>query len=302
VTPPARQAGSWEHVADWYEALAGAGGTEFHQQVIIPGLLRLLQLKPGEKVCDLACGQGAVTTALAGTGAQVTGVDLSPRLIELARKRSPKSVRYVIADARNVSALQCGTFDAVTCVLAAMNIDPVGPLFAEMARLLRPQSPLPPGEGQSLPRTGSGGEGHNSHVEGPDGQARIGHRRGSGQPLARAVVVILHPAFRIPRQSRWKWDEGRKLLIRETDRYLGPLKVPIDMRPFNRPGESLTATYHRPIQTYVNGLTSNGLWVSALEEWPSHRKSQPGPRAKAEDRARDEFPLFMAIRATKVMP
>jgi 2-polyprenyl-3-methyl-5-hydroxy-6-metoxy-1,4-benzoquinol methylase len=76
--PSARHADSWEHVADWYEALAGAGGTEFHQQVIIPGLLRLLALKPGDKVCDLACGQGAVTMALAGSGAQVTGVDLSP--------------------------------------------------------------------------------------------------------------------------------------------------------------------------------------------------------------------------------
>jgi hypothetical protein len=147
-----------------------------------------------------------------------------------------------------------------------MNMDPVEPLFAEMTRLL-------------------------------NGVDQVAARHGG-----RAVIVILHPAFRIPRQSRWKWDEGRKLLIRETDRYLGPLKVPIDMRPFNRPGESLTATYHRPIQAYVNGLASNGLWVNAIEEWSSHRKSQPGPRAKAEDRARDEFPLFMAIRAVKTVP
>jgi hypothetical protein len=90
------------------------------------------------------------------------------------------------------------------------------------------------------------------------------------------------------------------MLIREIDRYLGPLRIPIDMRPFNRPGEAVTATYHRPIQTYVNGLAAVGLLVNALEEWPSHRQSQPGPRAKAEDRARDEFPLFLAIRAVKV--
>lgn len=113
------------------------------------------------------------------------------------------------------------------------------------------------------------------------------------------MIVVLHPAFRIPRQSRWKWDEGRKLLTREADRYLSPLSVPIDMRPFNRPGEATTTTYHRPAGAYVNGLAQAGVLVDRFEEWPSHRTSQPGPRAKAEDRARAEFPLFLAIRAMK---
>ena len=260
---PAADDGSWEHVADWYEALASEHGTEFHQQVIIPGLLKLLNLKAGERVCDLACGQGAVTSALARAGATVTGVDLSPRLVELARARAPKGATYIVGDARSMPELKDGAYDAVTCVMAAMNMESVAPLFAEVARLLR---------GPSVSRPSGG----------------------------RVVIVVLHPAFRIPRQSRWKWDEGRKLLVREVDRYLGPLSVPIDMRPFNRPGEAITSTHHRPIQAYVNGLAAAGLWVNALEEWPSHRTSQPGPKAKAENRARDEFPLFLAISAGKV--
>ncbi len=254
---------SWEQVADWYEALAADKGTEFHQNVIVPGLMKLLGLRPGERVCDLACGQGAVTSALARTGAVITGVDLSPTLIALARTRAAAGTTYVVGDARNVPELKSGSFDAVTCILAAMNIDPVEPLFAEIARLLRGPGP--------------------------------GNRSGG-----RAVIVILHPAFRVPRQSRWKWDEGRKLLLREVDRYLGPLKIPIDLRPFNRPGEAVTATYHRPAETYLNGLAKVGLWTDAYEEWPSHRTSQPGPKAKAENRARDEFPLFLAVRANKV--
>ncbi len=253
--PPQGGDESWEKVADWYDALAAERGTEFHQHVVIPGLLKLLALQPGEKVCDLACGQGAVTQALAKSGAQVTGVDLSPRLIELARKRSPKGIRYLVGDARGVPGLKSGWSDAVTCVLAAMNIDPVAPLFAEVARLLRP-----------------GG---------------------------RAVIVVLHPAFRIPRQSRWRWDEGRKMQTREVDRYLSPLSIPIDMKPFNRPGESSTTTHHRPVSAYVNGLAQAGLAVTALEEWASHKVSQQGPKARAENRAREEFPLFMALRAEK---
>ncbi len=247
---------SWDHVASWYDALAAERGTEFHQEVVIPGVLRLLALQPGERALDLACGQGAVANALARAGAQVTGVDLSPRLIEMARRHSPPSVRYLVGDARHLDALAAGGFDAIVFVLAATNVDPLAPVFTECARLLRP-----------------GG---------------------------RLVMVIAHPAFRIPRQSAWRWDEERKLLYRAVDRYLTGLKIPIDMRPFKEPGRSVTWTYHRPIQAYVNGLAEAGLWTNALEEWPSHRASQPSPRARAENRARAEFPLFLALRAARV--
>jgi len=112
--------------------------------------------------------------------------------------------------------------------------------------------------------------------------------------------VLTHPAFRIPRQSGWGRDEDRKLLFRRVDRYLTPLKIPIDMRPYKMPEQQVTWTYHRPIQTYVNGLAAAGLWTNALEEWPSTKVSQPGPTARAENRARVEFPLFLALRAVLV--
>lgn len=236
--------------------MVGEHGTEFQQTIIVPGLLRLLALRKGERVLDVACGQGALSLALHQAGAEVVGVDLSPALIAKARQRAPQGVRYMVGDARELGEVEAGTFDAAVCVLAAQNMDPVAPVFAECARLLR-----------------KGG---------------------------RAVFVVPHPAFRIPRQSSWQWDEPRKLLYREVDRYLEPLKVPIDMRPFRNPGVQLTWTYHRPISAYVNGLAEAGLFTSALEEWISHKTSQPGPKAAAENRARDEFPLFLAVRAVRV--
>ena len=247
---------SWDHIASWYDSLAADRGTEFHQEIIIPGILRLLQLRRGEKVLDQACGQGAVSKSLHGEGAVVTAVDLSPRLVEMARRRSPKAIRYLVSDVRRLDSLSDGGFDAAVCVLAAQNIDPIGPLFAESARLLR-----------------TGG---------------------------RLIVVLNHPVFRIPRQSSWRWDEERKLLYREVDRYLTPLKIPIDMAPFKDRGRKVTWSYHRPLQAYVNGMAAAGLWINALEEWPSHKSSQPGPKAKAENRARTEFPMFLALRAVRV--
>jgi hypothetical protein len=50
----------------------------------------------------------------------------------------------------------------------------------------------------------------------------------------------------------------------------------------------------------VKSLRNAGLLIDALEEWPSHKTSQPGPRAAAENAARKEIPMFLALRARKI--
>jgi hypothetical protein len=84
------------------------------------------------------------------------------------------------------------------------------------------------------------------------------------------------------------------------DGYLSPGVSEIVMNPgaAARGSEPVTTlTYHRPLQTYVRALAEAGLLIDALEEWPSLRQSQPGPRAQAENRARREIPMFLTIRA-----
>ncbi|HEV8292759.1 MAG TPA: hypothetical protein VGP94_12585, partial [Tepidisphaeraceae bacterium] len=55
----------WGRVAEWYDDLVGEEGSEFQREVIFPGVLRMLALRPVEKVLDLACGQGAFCRLLA---------------------------------------------------------------------------------------------------------------------------------------------------------------------------------------------------------------------------------------------
>ena len=55
-----------------------------------------------------------------------------------------------------------------------------------------------------------------------------------------------------------------------------------------------------PLQVYFKALKRAGFAVTGLEEWISNKKSEAGPRAKAEDKARKEIPLFMMIEATKL--
>jgi ubiquinone/menaquinone biosynthesis C-methylase UbiE len=119
------------------------------------------------------------------------------------------------------------------------------------------------------------------------------------KPGGRIVLLLTHPSFRIPRQSGWGWDEGRKLVYRRIDRYLTPLSVP--MKPFpGRESRSTTRSFHRPVQDYVNGLAAHGLLVDRMEESPAHRLSVAGGSGRAEEVARREIPLFLGLRARKV--
>jgi len=65
------------------------------------GLLELLDAKPGERVLDVGCGTGHLTSQIAATGAQVIGVDLSAEMIEQARAAHP-AIHFEVADARRM--------------------------------------------------------------------------------------------------------------------------------------------------------------------------------------------------------
>lgn len=254
----------WDRVAAWYDGLVGQKGSDYHRTIVMPGALRLLDVAPGQQVLDIGCGQGVFCRLLAESGARALGIDASAELIEAAQRRSALDPtrrgartappRFQLADATKLDALREPVFDAASCLLAIQNIDPIEPVFAGCARLLRP-----------------GG---------------------------RLVVVMTHPAFRIPRQSGWGWDEARQLQFRRVDHYLSPLRVPIQTHPGADP-EIYTWSFHRPIASYVAALAAAGLVLDALEEWPSDRSSQPGARSRAENRSRREIPLFLALRALK---
>ncbi len=115
----------------------------------------------------------------------------------------------------------------------------------------------------------------------------------------RFVLVIMHPCFRIPRQSHWGWDEEKKLQYRRVDRYQAEMTIPILTPPLDR-SKLYTQTYHRPLESYVRELASAGLCITALEEWVSNKTSQPGKRSRAENLARKEFPMFLAMRAEPI--
>jgi SAM-dependent methyltransferase len=272
--PVAARETHWGEVAEWYDKLVGDEGSEYHREVIIPGVFRMLGLEAEKgkgkrlSVLDLACGQGVLCRRLAEAGCTVTGIDGAAPLIEAARRRDEGlAIRYAVGDATKLvdesgvwaAGLAAGSFDAVTIVLAIQNITPLSPVWQACAKLLKP--------GGSL------------------------------------VVVMMHPCFRVPKQSDWVWEEhvgeggAQGRVVRQ---YLTSSKVEIQTHPgLAAHGKSAAATthFHRPLQAYVNTLGNAGLLIDHIEEWISHKVSQAGPRKLALDRARKEIPMFLAIRA-----
>ncbi len=119
------------------------------------------------------------------------------------------------------------------------------------------------------------------------------------KPQGRFIFVLNHPCFRIPKRSSWGFDERESVQYRRIDGYLSEARVPIVMNP-GTGGTSSTVSFHRPLQLFFKQLVKYGFLVGRVEEWESHKKSEPGPRAIAEDKIRKEIPLFLAVEAYKI--
>ncbi len=115
----------------------------------------------------------------------------------------------------------------------------------------------------------------------------------------RMLWVMNHPCFRVPRQTSWGYDEGRDVQFRRLDAYSSRLSVPIVMHPGQQDSET-TLSFHHNLTVLMAFAFRAGFVLSGLEEWHSDKQSEPGPRARAENRARNEFPLFIALLWTVV--
>ncbi len=112
------------------------------------------------------------------------------------------------------------------------------------------------------------------------------------------VMVLNHPMFRIPRQTSWGMDEENKIQYRRVDKYMSEMEIPITTNPGKFEESETTWSFHSPLSKYSQVLYKNGLVIERIEEWISDKKST-GSKAKMEDRARAEIPMFMTIVTKK---
>lgn len=127
---------SWGNVANWYDQLL-KNDDSYQANVIVPNLLRFLNIKKGEDIYDLACGQGYFSNIFAYNSANVIASDISKSLIEKAKLNSKEKVSFYITPACRAQFLKDNSIDTIVVVLAIQNISNVNEVLIECNRILR---------------------------------------------------------------------------------------------------------------------------------------------------------------------
>jgi 2-polyprenyl-3-methyl-5-hydroxy-6-metoxy-1,4-benzoquinol methylase len=232
----------WDANAEAWDTKIGAGGG-WQTRIIAPIAERMLNVQLDERVLDIACGNGHFSRRLAQAGASVVAADFSPKLIELARRRTTENtdrITYHVADATDeeqLLALANGSehcFDAAVCNMALMDMPAVEPLFRAMAKLLK--------------------------------------REG------RFVFSVMHPCFNglsVAMQPELADFEAAPTYSIKVSRYLSAevtKGVAISEQPVQQ------YYWHRPLHVLFNSAFSSGLVMDRIEE-PAITTDQPSKNA-----------------------
>ncbi len=138
----------YARAGDGLAAVCSYGMPEFYNRLI--HLCQRRALEPwlraagGARVLDVGCGVGRWSRLLASRGAHVTGVDLSPTMIEEAGRRARKDgvaqrCRFLVQDCAELDV--DGPFDLILCVTVLQHILDAGALRAALRRFAQRLAP-----------------------------------------------------------------------------------------------------------------------------------------------------------------
>ena len=252
---------SWNEAADAWTDFVRDGKDICREYLNTPATLKLIDNVEGKKILDLACGEGYHSRMLAKMGAEVTGTDISERMIQLAtehEKKEPLGIEYHAADAADLTTLADSSFGMVVSFMAFMDFDDLEGATRETARVLKPSGEL-------------------------------------------VFSIVHPCFEHLGEQVSWfggiVQDDGQ---IIETDmvpddyfyRYKFVLKW--QMKRIDKP--FTTTGFRRPLMDYVNALGNNGLYISQmLEPQPTKEGVEKHPSLEREMKV----PLSIIIKAVK---
>jgi ubiquinone/menaquinone biosynthesis C-methylase UbiE len=203
----------YDDVAEWYDAEFATTELGLSARRIV---LRLLGDGPG-RLLDVGCGGGAHAVAFAERGWTVTGIDVSPVQLELARARG---VEVLEADATALP-FEDASFDAAVSIFTHTDVDDFPAVMRETARVLRPEGALvylgvhpcfvgPHAfvHGRDVPELHPGYRDTSYRTEAPGiwGQGIRSKVGASHLPLGHFLHAFLDPGFTI---ERFEEPEGR---------------------------------------------------------------------------------------------
>jgi 2-polyprenyl-3-methyl-5-hydroxy-6-metoxy-1,4-benzoquinol methylase len=220
---------AWNQNAKFWDERMGEGN-DFVEVLIWPVTERLLALQPGERVLDIACGNGLSSRRMAAMKAEVVAFDFSDQMIARAQNRTLKdttSIQYKVIDATDYDSLLSlgeNSFDAALCNMALFDMAEIEPLMRALGKLIR-----------------SGG---------------------------RFVFSVIHPCFNNPHMVHVGELEERKgefktIYSVKIHGYMSPtvkLGIAISGQPVTHP------YFHRPLSGLLGAGFEAGFLLDALEE------------------------------------
>ena len=136
--------GAWDALAPYWDEQMEAGNT-WQRTLIAPAVERLLTLRHGERVLELACGNGEFARRMTELGGSVIATDFSEPMLERARARGG-DIDYRQLDATDREAIlglaADGPFDAVVSNMAIMDMTDIEPMAEAVGSLVGPQGRL----------------------------------------------------------------------------------------------------------------------------------------------------------------
>jgi 2-polyprenyl-3-methyl-5-hydroxy-6-metoxy-1,4-benzoquinol methylase len=132
---------AWNAGAEAWDFFVESGADYYRHAVHGPALLAACEPLPGRQVLDLGCGQGYFSRQLAGRGARVSAIDLSPELLALAETRESRErlgIRYrQLTAAAVVDQWPPDSFDLVTGCMSLQDMADVSGALRGAAAILR---------------------------------------------------------------------------------------------------------------------------------------------------------------------
>ena len=131
---------TYDQCADQYAAWrAGAERAEAPDALVLQRLLECVGDVSGQTVLDAGCGEGLVSRILAGRGAKVTAIDVSARLVDIARsRRGAEAIDYHVRDLSRPLAAYQAHFDLAVAHQVLSDVPDYRGFIATLAAVTRP--------------------------------------------------------------------------------------------------------------------------------------------------------------------
>ncbi len=129
---------NWNKVARDYDKRVGDNGDFLQKTYINPAILGMLGNVRNRNILDVACGTGYFAKILKDKGANVVGVDISEKMIKIAKEKYEETgIKFLVRDAKDLEGIASNQFEFVISNMSFHAIKDVSETIDEIARVIQ---------------------------------------------------------------------------------------------------------------------------------------------------------------------